>query len=73
MALCVVCSVLFGVSCLDAQLFLVCWWFEWLRAVRAVEIPSPVFSLGCPVGDAQLVSCLVEVVSLGIVIFVAWG
>ena len=28
-----------------------CWWFEWLKAVRAVEIPSPVFSLGCPVGN----------------------
>ena len=42
---------------LDAQLFC-CWWFEWLSAIRVVEFPSPVFSLGCPVVDANCFPCL---------------
>ena len=32
-----------------------CGWFEWLSAVRAVEILSPMSSLGYLDGDAQLV------------------
>ena len=38
--------------------WLCCWWFKWLGAIRAMEILSPVFSLGCPVEDARLVPCL---------------
>ena len=63
MALFVVYCVLFVVCCLGYPVWMpscfVCGWFKWLRAIRAVEILSPVFSLGYHVGDAQLVFLLV--------------
>ena len=59
MALCVVYYVMFDVCCLGYLVWIPivfgCGWFEWLNAVRAVEILSPMSSLGYPVGDAQLV------------------
>ena len=48
-----------------------CGWFEWPRVVQAVEILSPVFSLGYPVEDVQLVF-LFDVESNGVMLFNLW-
>ena len=48
--LCLLWGILFGCPVVFG-----CGWFEWLSAARAVEILSPISSLGYHVGDAQLI------------------
>ena len=52
--MCAVWSILFGCPVVFG-----CGWFEWLSAIRAVEILSPVFSWGILSGKPSWFSCLV--------------